>query len=106
MAECRQRFVGDAGVNENALRLVNLEGTSERDAVEVATRTQTFFFTPWHNLQRFRHGSADPIPASQRQLGAERNGDSRLRTRCVEVTGNGQVFAGTWSDSNNQCASR
>ena len=72
LAECRQRFVGDAGVNENALRLVNLEGTSERDAVEVPHARKPFSSHPWHNLQRFRHGSTDPIPASQRQLGAER----------------------------------
>ena len=107
LAECRQRFVGDAGVNENALRLVNLEGTSERDAVEVATRTQTFFFTPPGTtsndldmvlLIRSRQANAS--------WALNENGDSRLRTRCVEVTGNGQVFAGTWSDSNNQCASR
>ena len=107
LAECRQRFVGDAGVNENALRLVNLEGTSERDAVEVATRTQTFFFTPPGTtsndldmvlLIRSRQANAS--------WALNENGDSRLRTRCVEVTGNGQVFAGTWSDSNNQCDSR
>ena len=107
LAECRDRFLNDTSVNENALRLVNLEGTSERDAVEVATRTQTFFFTPpgttSNNLDMVLLIRSRQANASWALNDA---GESRLRTRCVEVTGNGQVFAGTWSDSNNQCNRR
>ena len=107
LAACRRRFIGDPSVNEKALRLVNLEGTREREAVEVATRTQTFFFTPPGTtsndldmvlLIRSRQANAS--------WAINEAGNSRLRTRCVEVTGNGQVFAGTWSESSKQCRSR
>ena len=102
LKKCRNSYKGDPQINAEKFRLVNLEGSRERDSVEVALTNQTYSFTPPGTtanpgkitiLIRAKKTNSNPATLST----------SKIRTRCVEVSGNGQVLSGTWSEQSNQC---
>jgi prepilin-type N-terminal cleavage/methylation domain-containing protein len=104
LKQCRASYAGDAQVNAEAFRLVNLEGSRERDAVEVALKNQTYSFTPPGTTA---NANAMTIliraKGTNTSAGSPISSISKIRTRCVEVSGNGQVFSGTWSQKSNLC---
>ena len=102
LSKCRDSYSGDTQIDAETFRLVNLEGSQERDSIEVALRNQTYSFTPPGTtanankmtiLIRAKKISSNPGALSS----------SNTRTRCVEVSGNGQIFSGTWSEQSNRC---
>ena len=97
---CSQYDSGTGQCNElvpkaDSLRLVNMEGTPEAEEVLVSVSTLNFSFTPPGTSASntnlvIRIKPQQPI--------------SKVRERCVEVTGNGAIFTGTWE--NNSCKKR
>ncbi|AII44103.1 hypothetical protein KR100_12155 [Synechococcus sp. KORDI-100] len=88
--------------NPEQIRMVQLEGTRERNAVEVASTSASFSFTPPgttanDNDMTILIRSTEAL----KPWATKGDGSSRLVTRCLEVTGNGQIFSGQWRDS--QC---
>ena len=80
-----------------SIRIVNMEGTRERDAVVVRSMAKTFSFTPPgttanDNDMTILIRSVEAL----KPWATKTNGSSRLVTRCIEVTGNGQIFSGKW----------
>lgn len=85
-----------------SIRMVNMEGTRERNAVVVRSMAETFSFTPPgttanDNDMTILIRSVEAL----KPWATKTNGSSRLVTRCIEVTGNGQIFSGRWIS--NQC---
>ena len=104
LKQCRESYAGDAQVNAETFRLVNLEGSPERDAVEVALKTQTYSFTPPGTTANANAMTIlIRVKGSNTSVGSTISSNSKIRTRCVEVSGNGQVFSGTWSQNTNLC---
>ncbi|WP_028952543.1 Tfp pilus assembly protein FimT/FimU [Synechococcus sp. CC9616] len=84
-------------LNSSAIRLVNLEGSRERDSVEVSASAATFAFTPPGTTANDNDVTILIRSVESEQPWATKNdGSSRLVTRCIEVTGNGQIFSGRW----------
>ena len=86
-------------------RIINREGTPERDNVEVATTLSGFQMSPPgtsadSSLLRILVRSKDHADSSYRTS----NGKSRLLTRCVEVSGSGSISRGTWDDALKACS--
>ena len=95
LASCRSAT--DPSLNSEALRVVNIEGANERRDVLVSATTGVFSFTPAgttasaHDLTILIQSKDAAAPWA-----LNKRGESKLITRCVEVTGNGQVYSGTW----------
>ncbi len=101
LRKCREGYLDDPQINNQAFRLVHLEGTQERDSVEVAVQTPTFAFTPPGTTA---NASAMTILIrSKHTTGLSSNKIDRIR--CVLINGNGQVFAGSWEGTTEQCLS-
>lgn len=101
LRKCREGYLDDPQVNNQAFRLVHLEGTQERDSVEVSVQTPTFAFTPPGTTA---NASAMTILIrSKHTTGLSSNKIARIR--CVQINGNGQVFAGSWESTTEQCLS-
>lgn len=104
LKKCRNSYLGDTQINAETFRLVNLEGSRERDSVEVALKNQTYSFTPPGTT-----ANANKMTILIRHRSTNRTSNpttlsiNKTRTRCVEVSGNGQVFSGTWVEKTNQC---
>ena len=95
LASCRTAT--DPSLNSEALRVVNIEGANERRDVLVSATSGAFSFTPAgttasaHDLTILIQSKDAAAPWA-----LNKRGESKLITRCVEVTGNGQVYSGTW----------
>jgi prepilin-type N-terminal cleavage/methylation domain-containing protein len=79
----------------DALRFVNKEGTPEADNVLVSVSTLNYSFTPPGT-------SASNTDLVIRIKPAQ--AVSKVQERCVEVTGNGTIFTGSWES--NSCKKR
>ena len=79
----------------DALRFVNKEGTPEADNVLVSVSTLNYSFTPPGT-------SASNTDLVIRIKPAQ--AVSKVQERCVEVTGNGTIFTGSWEG--NSCKKR
>lgn len=101
---CRSQYNADDQINEKGLRIVNLEGSRERDHVEVASTSKTYSFTPPGTTT---NNNALILLIRAKELNSSMAKNSKrmltLRTRCIEVTGNGQIFSGTWLKTDNKC---
>ena len=95
LASCRS--TSDPSLNSQALRVVNIEGAQERRDVVVSATTGVFSFTP-AGTTASDHDLTILIQSKDAAASwaVNKRGESRLLTRCVEVTGNGQVYSGTW----------
>ena len=91
-------------INGPSYRLVNREGTQESKVVEVATTESSFVLTPpgtssqTNNLNiliRSKYWDSNSAMNS--------HGISRLRTRCIEVSGSGSISRGTWDEERKTC---
>lgn len=83
--------------NPNQIRMVNMEGSRERNDVLVASTSATFSFTPPGTTANDNDMTILIRSKQATQPWATKSdGTSRLITRCVEVTGNGQIFSGQW----------
>ena len=78
-----------------SLRFVNMEGTPEADNVLVSVSTLNYSFTPPGT-------SASNTDLVIRIKPAQ--AVSKVQERCVEVTGNGGIFTGSWES--NSCKKR
>ena len=79
----------------DSLRFVNMEGTPEADNVLVSVSTLNYSFTPPGT-------SASNTDLVIRIKPAQ--AVSKVQERCVEVTGNGGIFTGSWES--NSCKKR
>lgn len=106
LADCKDvSMFTDLAFDQNSLRLVNLEGSSESEQVQVASLSSGYSFNPPGTsanpsnliilIRSIRHNASWAQSQSN-------PGSSRLRTRCVEISGNGQIHSGTWLPGN-QC---
>ncbi|QNI93959.1 hypothetical protein SynA15127_00871 [Synechococcus sp. A15-127] len=91
------RTTTDPSLNSQALRVVNIEGANERSDVLVSATTGVFTFTP-AGTTASPHDLTILIQSKDAAASwaVNKRGESRLLTRCVEITGNGQVYSGTW----------
>ena len=86
-------------------RMINREGTPERDNVEVATTLSSFQMSPPGT-------SADSglltilIRSKEHASSSYQNssGESRLLTRCIEVSGSGSISQGIWDNALKACS--
>ncbi|KZR66911.1 prepilin-type N-terminal cleavage/methylation domain-containing protein [Cyanobacteria bacterium 150NLHA] len=79
-------------------RFLTIEGSRESKEVEVSATQASYELSPPGTsaqrdnltiLVRSRHSAQEPL----------------LRTRCVELSGNGQIHSGTWNDDTGFCDS-
>ena len=85
--------------------MISREGTPETQAVEVAVTKSNFMMTPPGTsaevgnltvLIRSKDWDQDSLQDSQ--------GNSRLLTRCIDVSGSGSISRGTWDEATASCA--
>ena len=108
LKSCRESFADDTNINAEAFRLVNMEGSRERDSVEIALKTDSYSFTPPGTTAN-ANDLTILIRSKQSETAGILNSLAKVlptRTRCILVTGNGQVFSGTWSDEEEECLSK
>ena len=83
-----------------AVRLVNLLGSEESRNMEVRALSTTYSFTPPGTSI---NANSMTLLIRSKETGQDwskkDDGTSRLVTRCIEVSGNGQVFSGKWNGS-------
>ncbi len=83
-----------------SVRLVGQLNSKESQKVNVASTAQTYTFTPpgtsinANSMTLLIQAKEANQPWAQKS-----DGTSRLVTRCIEASGNGQVFSGTWTGS-------
>ena len=83
-----------------SVRLVDRLNSKESQKVNVASTAQTYTFTPpgtsinANSMTLLIQAKEANEPWAQKS-----DGTSRLVTRCIEASGNGQVFSGTWTGS-------
>ena len=92
-------------INGPTYRVISREGTPETQAVEVAVTKSNFMMTPpgtsaeVENLTvliRSKDWDQDSLQDSQ--------GNSRLLTRCIDVSGSGSISRGTWDEATASCS--
>ena len=95
----------DGCINGPGYRMVQREGTKETEAVEVAVNQSDFMMTPPGTsaevgnltvLIRSKDWNQDSLQDSQ--------GNSRLLTRCIDVSGSGSISRGTWDEATASCS--
>ncbi len=87
-----------------SVRLVDRLNSKEHQKVNVASTAQTYTFTPPGTSINANSMTLLIQAKEANQAWAQKSdGTSRLVTRCIEVSGNGQVFSGTWTG--NRCQS-
>ena len=92
-------------INGPTYRMISREGTPETQAVEVAVSKSNFMMTPPGTsaevgnltvLIRSKDWNQDSLQDSQ--------GNSRLLTRCIDISGSGSISRGTWDEATASCA--
>jgi prepilin-type N-terminal cleavage/methylation domain-containing protein len=91
-------------INGPTYRMISREGTPERNAVEVATTKTDFMMTPPGTSAEVGNltiliRSKDWDQASVQ----DSSGNSRLLTRCIDISGSGSISRGTWDQANSTC---
>ena len=85
-----------------SVQLVGQLSSKESKKVNVASTAKTYSFTPPGTSINSNSMTLLIQSMEAKKTWAEKSdGTSRLRTRCIEVSGNGQVLSGTWNK--NQC---
>ena len=92
---------GTSRSEKGSLRFIRTEGTNESKQVEVAVSRTDYELTPPGTSAR-----TEPITFMVRSIEAEK--DSRLKSRCVQVSGSGHLMSGTWQGtlSSGQCLTK
>ena len=80
---------------ERILRLIELEESPESKKVEVAVNTATYELTP--------PGTSTMSSNLIFLVQSNHENRARLRTRCLEISGTGTIFRGSWNIENNKC---
>ena len=81
-----------------SVRLVDRLNSKESQKVNIASTAKTYSFTPpgtsinANSMTLLIQAKEASQPWAQKS-----DGTSRLVTRCIEASGNGQVFSGTWT---------
>ena len=79
-------------------RFLKIEGTPESKQVEVSARQPQYQIS---TAGISTSGGTLTILIRSRFTAS----DARLRTRCVEISGSGNLFSGTWDEETNSCNS-
>ena len=77
-------------------RFLKIEGTPESKQVEVSARQSEYEISP---------AGISTSGGTLTILIRSKAADPRLRTRCVEISGSGNLFSGTWDEGSNSCYS-
>lgn len=81
-----------------SVQLAGQLNSKEGKKVNVASTAKTYSFTPPGTSINPNSMTLLIQSMEAKKTWAEKSdGTSRLRTRCIEVSGNGQVFSGTWT---------
>ncbi len=90
-----------ASSGTSSFRFIRREGSSASRKVEVAVSRNEYEITPPGTSAR-----TEPITFMVRAVGADM--DSNLRSRCIQIAGNGHLDSGTWEGSLNsgQCLTK
>ena len=81
-----------------SVQLVGQLNSKESKKVNVSSTAKTYSFTPPGTSINSNSMTLLIQSMEAKKTWAEKSdGTSRLRTRCIEVSGNGQVFSGTWT---------
>jgi prepilin-type N-terminal cleavage/methylation domain-containing protein len=86
-------------------RVIHREGTPERDGVEVKASQTSFQMSPPGTSAE--SGILTILIRSKdhnKETSQNSIGESRLRTRCVEISGSGSISRGTWDQSLKACS--
>lgn len=86
-------------------RLINREGSPEREFIEVATTEEVFQMSPPGTSSEARTLRI----LIRSKMWEDRNlrtndGSSKLKTRCIEVSGSGGISRGTWDNQSQICS--
>lgn len=79
-----------------SLRLMEKEGSLESEAVEISVNSETYELTPPGTSTM-----ANDLIFLIRSTTTE---DDRLRTRCLQISGTGTVFRGSWNQATSSCS--
>ena len=77
-------------------RFLKIEGTPESKQVEVSARQSEYVISP---------AGISTSGGTLTILIRSKAADPRLRTRCVEISGSGNLFSGTWDKVSTSCYS-
>ncbi len=77
-------------------RFLKIEGTPESKKVEVSARQSEYEISP---------AGISTSGGTLTILIRSKAADPRLRTRCVEISGSGNLFSGTWDQGTTSCYS-
>ena len=80
---------------ERILRLIEIEQSPESKKVEVAVNTATYELTP--------PGTSTMSNNLIFLVRSNHENRARLRTRCLEISGTGTIFRGSWDEENYKC---
>ena len=78
-----------------SLRLMDEEGTPESQAVEIAVNSETYELSP--------PGTSTMANDLLFLIRSTTTEDDRLRTRCLQISGTGTVFSGSWNQATSSC---
>ena len=83
-----------------SVRLVDRLNSKESQKVNVASTAQTYTFTPpGTSINANSMTLLIQSKEANQAWALKSDGTSRLVTRCIEASGNGQVFSGIWTGS-------
>lgn len=82
-------------IRERSIRLLDLEGTPESQAVEVAVNLERYELTP--------PGTSTMSDELIFLIRSTNKQEQRLRTRCVQISGTGTIFRASWDASTSSC---
>ena len=96
----------DGCFNNPSYRLTSLEGTPESKEVLVKSQQTEFMMSP-PGTSTSESNLTLLIRSTRSNQSNQVNsfGNSRLRTRCLEVSGSGSILRGTWDSQQGRCIS-
>ena len=78
-----------------SLRLMEKEGTPESKAVKIAVNSSSYELTP--------PGTSTMANDLIFLIRSATTDNNRLRTRCLQISGTGTIFSGSWNKGNSTC---
>ncbi|WP_186481388.1 Tfp pilus assembly protein FimT/FimU [Synechococcus sp. NOUM97013] len=95
LAENLSGIEKDRVIRDRSLRLIEQEGTSISDAVEVAVNLENYELTP--------PGTSTMSDDLIFLIRSKESDQSKLRTRCLQISGTGTIFSASWNDTQSRC---
>ena len=92
-------------INGPTYRMIGREGTPETQVVEVAVTKSNFMMTPPGTSAEVENLTV-LIRSKDWDQGSfqDSKGNSRLLTRCIDVSGSGSISRGTWDEAAASCS--